>query len=78
VSSATEHRRWQREQSSRWDYKRAEAYVDYGNAVKNVFYLCGRIANFRGLEFMREEINVADALSLDPTALMGVVVSGLG
>jgi hypothetical protein len=63
VSSATERRRWQREQSSRWDQKRAEAYVDYGNAVKNVFYLCGRIANSRGLGFMREQIDIADALA---------------
>jgi hypothetical protein len=63
VSSAAERRRWQRQQSTRWDEKRAEAYVDYGNAVKNVFYLCGRITNSRGLGLMREHINIADALN---------------
>jgi hypothetical protein len=62
ASSATERRRWQRQQLTRWDEKRAEVYVDYGNAVKNVFYLCGRMANSRGLGFMREQINVPDAL----------------
>jgi hypothetical protein len=41
VGSATERRRWQRQQPTRWDEKRAQAYVEYGNAVKNVFYLCG-------------------------------------
>lgn len=63
VGSATERRRWQRQQSTRWDEKRAQAYVDYGNAVKNVFYLCGRITNSRGLGLIREQINIADALN---------------
>jgi hypothetical protein len=63
VSSATEHRRWQRQQSARWDEKRAQAYVDYGSAVENVFYMCGRITNFRGLGLMHEQIDVPDALS---------------
>ena len=63
VGSATERRRWQRQQSTRWDEKRAQAYVEYGNAVKNVFYLCGRITNSRGLGLMREQINIADALN---------------
>jgi len=38
VATATERRRWQRQQSTRWDVKRAEVYVDYGNTVKNVSY----------------------------------------
>jgi hypothetical protein len=63
VSSATERRRWERQQSTRWDEKRAQAYVDYGNAVKNVFNKCGSIANFRGLGWMHEQINETDALS---------------
>ena len=45
VSSATERRRWQRQQSTRWDEKCAQAYADYANALRNVFYLCGRITN---------------------------------
>jgi hypothetical protein len=63
VSSATERRRWQHQQSTRWDEKRVQAYADYGNAVKNVFYLCGRITNSRGLGLMREKIDIADALN---------------
>lgn len=63
VATATERRRWQRQQFTRWDVKRAEAYVDYGNAVKNVFYKCGSIANFRGLGWIHEEIDENDALS---------------
>ena len=63
VSSATKRRRWLRQQSTRWDEKRAQAYVDYGNAVKNVFYKCGSIVNFRGLGWMHEQINETDALS---------------
>jgi len=63
VATAMERRRWQRQQSTRWDIKRAEAYVDYGNAVKNVFYKCGSIANSRGLGWVYEEIDENDALS---------------
>jgi hypothetical protein len=62
VSAATEHRRWERQQSTRWDEKRAQAYVDYGNAVKNVIYKCGDIANSRGLGPMRMKIDVLVAL----------------
>jgi hypothetical protein len=66
VATATERRRWQRQQSTRWDVKRAEAYVDYGNAVKNVSYKCGSIGNSRGLGWVYEvyeKINENDALS---------------
>ena len=63
VATATERRRWQRQQSTRWDVKRAEAYVDYGNAVKNVSYKCGSIGNFRGLGWVYEKIDENDALS---------------
>jgi hypothetical protein len=47
VGAATERKRWQREQSSRWDEKRAQAYSEYGYAVKNVYVQCLRIANPR-------------------------------
>ena len=63
VATATERRRWQRQQSTRWDAKRAEAYVDYGNAVKNASYKCGSIANFRSLGWVYEKIDEKDALS---------------
>jgi hypothetical protein len=63
VSSATERRRWERQQSTRWDEKRAQAYAQYGYAVKNVYYLSGRIANSRGLGPVTEQVDTADALS---------------
>lgn len=47
VGAATERTRWRREQSSRWDDKRAQAYSEYGYAVKNVYVQCLRIANSR-------------------------------
>jgi hypothetical protein len=62
VSNATEHGRWQRQQSTRWDEKRAQAYADYGYAVKNVYYLCGRIVNYRGLGPVSEQMDVTEAL----------------
>jgi hypothetical protein len=37
AGAAAERARWRREQSSRWDERRAEAYADYGHAVKNVY-----------------------------------------
>ena len=43
----TERARWRREQSSRWDDKRAQAYSEYGYAVKNVYVQCLRIADSR-------------------------------
>ena len=50
AGAATERARWRREQASRWDEKRAQAYADYGYAIKNVYVQCRRIAdNYRGL-----------------------------
>jgi hypothetical protein len=63
VSTAAERRRWQRQQSTRWDDKRAQAYVEYGNAVKSVFYKCGTITNFRGLGLMYQQIDETTELS---------------
>ena len=47
AGALSERTRWRREQASRWDDKRAQAYSDYGYAVKNVYVLCLRIANAR-------------------------------
>jgi hypothetical protein len=63
VSSATERRRWERHQSTRWDERRAQAYAEYGYAVKNVYYLNGLIANSRGLGPVAEKIDTVEALS---------------
>jgi hypothetical protein len=50
AGAATERARWRREQATRWDEKRAQAYADYGYAIKNVYVQCRRIAdNHRGL-----------------------------
>jgi len=47
AGAASERTRWQRERSSRWDEKRAQAYADYGHAVKNVYVQCRRAAALR-------------------------------
>jgi hypothetical protein len=63
VSNATERRRWQRQHSTRWDEMRARAYAEYGYAVKNVFYLCGRIVNYLGFGAMPEHFDLEEALN---------------
>lgn len=47
AGAAAERARWRRSQSSRWDEKRAQAYADYGYAVKNVYVQCTRAAELR-------------------------------
>ena len=47
VGAATERARWRREQSSRWDDKRAQAYAEYGYAIKSLYVQSLRIANSR-------------------------------
>lgn len=47
AGAASERARWRREQSARWDDRRAQAYADYGYAVKNVYVQCMRVAAMR-------------------------------
>lgn len=47
AGAATERARWRRERSSRWDEKRAQAYTEYGYAIKNVYVQCRRAARLR-------------------------------
>jgi len=47
TGAATERTRWRRERSSRWDDRRAQAYADYGYAVKNVYVQCRRADGLR-------------------------------
>lgn len=47
AGAATERTRWRRERSSRWDDRRAQAYADYGYAVKNVYVQCMRADDLR-------------------------------
>src|SRR5581483_4949347 len=49
TGAASERIRWRREQFSRWDDKRAQAYADYAYAVKNVYVQCMRTAELRRL-----------------------------
>jgi hypothetical protein len=64
AGAATERTRWRREQSSRWDEKRAQAYADYGSAVKNVYVQCRRIAdNYRGEDARSESPDYVEAIS---------------
>jgi hypothetical protein len=47
AGAASERMRWRRDQSVRWDDKRAQAYTDYGLAVKNVYAQSMRAAELR-------------------------------
>jgi hypothetical protein len=47
AGAASERSRWRRERSSRWDERRAQAYADYGYAVKNVYVQSTRAAELR-------------------------------
>ena len=47
ASSAGEHARWRRQQRTRWDARRVEAYADYGDAVKRVYVACLQIVYAR-------------------------------
>jgi hypothetical protein len=62
VTTASERNRWRREQASRWDDKRADAYAEYGNSVKNLHELCKRIAAYRGLQTWTEPLDPAEGL----------------
>lgn len=46
-TSATEHARWRRVQSVRWDEKRVNAYTEYAHALKQVISLSLRLAALR-------------------------------
>jgi hypothetical protein len=48
IGAATDRARWQRGQSARWDERRAQAYADYGYAVKALYMQGVRISNSRG------------------------------
>jgi hypothetical protein len=63
AGAATERTRWRREQSSRWDEKRAQAYSEYGYAVKNVYVQCLRIANSRLQNSAGDSAGHAEALA---------------
>lgn len=47
VTSAAERSRWRREQSVRWDDRRALAYSEYGFAIKKVIAIAVRISAYR-------------------------------
>jgi hypothetical protein len=41
---------WRRDQSTRWDERRLSAYLDYGNAVKELVTIADRLASNQPLE----------------------------
>lgn len=47
TSSAGDRQRWHRQQQSRWDLHRKDAYVEYGYAVKSVSEVSKRMAAAR-------------------------------
>jgi len=69
IGAATDRARWQRGQSTRWDERRAQAYADYGYAVKALYMQGVRIANSRGLGPGRELADTEAALRRGNSAL---------
>lgn len=60
VSASTEHSRWRREQSSRWDDRRAQAYAEYSNAVKSVYAQVLSIVDARRSGFVTDDAAIAE------------------
>ena len=63
AGAASERARWRREQSARWDDRRAQAYADYAHAVKNVYVQCMRVAAMRGKRADGERAAYEEALA---------------
>jgi hypothetical protein len=63
VGAATERARWRREQWSRWDEKRAQAYAEYSHAVKSLYVQSMRIANSRLRSNRNEPMDYDEALA---------------
>src|SRR5215468_8171273 len=57
ITSVSERSRWRREQATRWDVKRADAYAEYANSVKILQELCKRICAYRGLQTWSEPLD---------------------
>ena len=63
AGAASEHARWRREQSARWDDRRAQAYADYGYAIKNVYVQCTRVAAMRSQGTGGDQVAYDEALA---------------
>lgn len=60
----TDRTAWHREQSVRWDKKRADAYAEYAFAVKKVISLAVRIAAHRGIHSVGEPLSPDEGVAL--------------
>ena len=63
AGAASERARWRREQSARWDDRRAQAYADYGYAVKNVYVQSMRVAAMRSRQADGDLADYTEALA---------------
>ena len=61
---ATDRARWHRDQSVRWDVKRADAYAEYAFALKRVISLAVRIAAHRGAHSLGEPLPPDEGIGL--------------
>jgi hypothetical protein len=61
---ATDRARWHRDQSVRWDVKRADAYAEYAFAVKRVISLAVRVAAYRGAHSLGEPLSPDEGTEL--------------
>lgn len=63
AGAASERTRWRRERSARWDERRAQAYADYGYAVKRVYVQCMGIVTMRSQAAGGDRVGYAEALA---------------
>jgi hypothetical protein len=61
---ATDRARWHRDQSVRWDVKRADVYAEYAFAVKRVISLAVRVAAHRGAHSLGEPLSPDEGIGL--------------
>jgi hypothetical protein len=61
---ATDRARWHRDQSVRWDVKRADAYAEYAFAVKRIISLAVCIAAHRGAHSLGEPLSPDEGTEL--------------
>lgn len=62
ATSAGEQARWRRQQQTRWDARRVEAYAEYGDAVKRVYVACKQIVGAKARAASSEQPTVEERI----------------
>lgn len=61
-TALTERARWRRSHSIRWDERRLDAYIRYGDGLKRMHNLCVRISAARGFDYTIEPLTPEEGL----------------